>query len=76
MKHSPLNVIMPYLMIALMIVVFIFSLFIFSYVLIFAVVLGLIAFVGTYLRTRFFKPKTPNRQPHQHQGRIIDQEKD
>ena len=46
--------IMPFFVIALMVILFIVGIFIFSYVLIFAVIVGFILFVVGFIRTKFF----------------------
>lgn len=55
---KPLNPILarilPYLMIAFMIVIFVIGLFIFSYVFIFMIFVGFILFIVGYIRAKFF----------------------
>ena len=55
------------------------SFFIFSYLLIFMALIGLILFVISYVRVKLFGKEIHSQQPHTHHqssGRIIDQEKD
>ncbi len=46
--------VLPYLMIAFMIVLFILGIFIFSYVLIFAIIVGLVLFAIGFIRLKIF----------------------
>ncbi|HLB56568.1 MAG TPA: hypothetical protein VJK30_04490 [Coxiellaceae bacterium] len=45
---------MPFIIIAFAIVIFVLALFVFSYVLIAALVIGLIIFIVGFIRTKFF----------------------
>jgi len=67
----------PFLMIGLMIVLFIIGLFIFSYILIFAAIIGFVLFIISAIRARFSNKK----QTHAYQkqfdakkGRTIEYE--
>lgn len=62
----------PFLSMGLAIVVFVIGIVIFSYVLIFAAIVGLVLFVIAYIRTQFFKQKTHRLYRKNQSGRTID----
>ncbi len=67
----------PFLMMGLMIVLFIIGLFIFSYILIFAAIVGFVLFVISAIRARFFnkgKTHTYQAQFEAKTGRTIEYE--
>ncbi len=69
--------IMPFFLFGIFIVLFIIGLFIFSYLLIVAAVIGLILFAIAYIRAKLFGPAKPHNEEHRHQqpkssGRTID----
>lgn len=71
MKKSLLDYIMPFIMLAFVIVLMVLGFFIFSYVLIIAIIIGLVLFVVGAIRTRFFMKKE-NSPAEKHQGRTIE----
>ncbi|MCX7125857.1 MAG: hypothetical protein NTU49_09010 [Gammaproteobacteria bacterium] len=75
--HPLLARILPFLIMAVMLVVFVIGLFIFTYVFIFALVLGTILFIVGFIRTKFFKPKSPiTATPEVKIGRIIEHDEE
>lgn len=56
-SHPLLERILPFLILLFGVVVFILCFFIFSYILLFALIVGLILFVVGYIRMKFFTPK-------------------
>lgn len=74
--HPVLARILTYLMMAVMLVVFVFGLFIFTYIFIFMLILGGILFAIGYVRMKFFKPKPTAKTTVEIKiGRIIEHDK-
>lgn len=71
MKKSLLDYIMPYIILAFVIVLMVIGFFIFSYVLIIAIIVGFILFVLGRIHARFFIKKA-HPPTEKHQGRMID----
>ena len=79
--HPLFTRIFPFLIMGVMLILFILGLFIFTYLFIFAMIIGSVLFIINYVRTKFFRPKTnpvgsaQNLQPKK-VGRIIEHEDD
>lgn len=70
---SPLEYIAPFFITGIAIVVFVIGFFIFSYILIFAAIVGLVLFVIAYIRVRFFMSKDMHQTTvKKEQGRLIE----
>lgn len=67
--------VMPFLVLGLIIVLFIIGIFVFSYVLIFACLVGFILFVVAWVRDKVTgrRKMNSNQPPQKTPGRIIDQ---
>ena len=62
---------LPFLTLGVMIVVFIVGLIFFSYIFIFAVIVGAILYAMAYVRLKFFTRKKPAQKPES-KGRVIE----
>lgn len=70
---------LPFFTMGLMVFLFIIGLFIFSYVLIFAAIIGFVLFIISAIRARFTVSKNTNAQTKQfenNKGRIIEHEEE
>lgn len=67
---------MPFLILGIVIVLFIFSLIIFWWIFVIGIVLGLIGFLIAYIREKFFHHKKHRAQKTETIGIIIEHDKD
>ena len=75
-SHPILSRIMPFLIIGIVIVLFIFSLIIFWWIFVAGLIIGLIGFVIAYIREKFFKDKKHRTKKTETIGIIIEHDKD
>lgn len=66
-----LNQLIPFLMLGVALVAFAFGIIILAYLFFFGAIIGMILFLITWIRQKFFKPKTEIKQKNK-PGRIID----
>ena len=63
----------PFIFIGIVIVVLVFGLVMFSYLLLFGAIVGLILFIFEWVRTKFKQKSTsPKYHKRSHKGRVID----
>lgn len=62
----------PFIMIGIAIVAFVFGIVLLAYLFLFGAVVGLVLFVISWVRDKFFPPKTITKAKKPRAGRIID----
>lgn len=66
-----LNQLIPFILFGIAIVAFAFGIVLLAYLFLFGAIVGFILFLISWIRHRFFPPKTLTKKPSQ-SGRIID----
>lgn len=67
-----LNQLVPFILAGIALVAFAFGIVLLAYLFLFGAILGFILFIISWIRNRFFPPKTITRDTRKKSGRIID----
>ena len=74
--HPIIARILPFLILGIVIILFIFSLIVFWYIFVIGLIIGLIAFVYSYIREKLFRHKKHRATKTEKIGIIIEHDKD